>query len=261
MTRARGCHDRHRAAVTGGSAADGSGEGGRTGSGRLVPWRHLDEGDRMVAAPPQMGQRTDDYDGDRRRPERELYRRGDLGGERRDGEVQEERKLTLEAWVVAAVAEEAGSGGDGARRPSGVRKKTGTIPTMSRLPARFRRRGGRGRRGGTPGVISGSRGGSGRRRCGGGARLCRGHGAGRLGFRQGKKRRERRSSEARGSSLSSRGGPGAREPRWRAWRHGGNGNSVPPVATVTMELTGGDPLSESSPFLVFQNFQQHFVFN
>ena len=49
----------------------------------------------MVAAPPQMGHRTDGYDDDRRRPEHELHRRDDLGGERRDGEVREERKLTL----------------------------------------------------------------------------------------------------------------------------------------------------------------------
>ena len=209
----------------------------------------------MVAAPPQMGHRTDDYDGDRRRPERELYRRGDLGGERRDGEVQEERKLTLEAWVVAAVAEEAGSGGDGARRPSGGRKKTRTVSTMSRLPARFRRRGGRGRRGGTPGVISGSRGGSGHRRCGGGARLCRGHGAGRLGLGfRGESEGEgehgghgvllmpQRGGEARGGS---RGGHG----------DGDRGGSVATVATGRRRRGEDDrwvPLSGLSLFPFFR---------
>ena len=65
----RGGQDRRGATAADGTAADGSSEGGRVGGVRRVFGSHLDEGDRTVAAPPQMGHQTDGYDGDRRRPE------------------------------------------------------------------------------------------------------------------------------------------------------------------------------------------------
>ena len=86
------------------------------------------------------------------------------------------------------------------------------------------------------------------------AQLGHGHGAGRLGFRQGGKRRERRSSEARGSFLSSIGGPGAREPRWRRHGDGDRGGSVTTVATGRGRRGGGSPLSESFLFSCFPEF-------
>ena len=56
---------------------------------------------------------------------------------------------------------------------------------------------------------------------------------------------------SRGSSLASKwGGPGAREQRWRAWRHGGNGASV----SREEGMTGGVPLSGMSSFSFFPEF-------
>ena len=101
-----------RGAATGGSAADVFGERGRTGRAHLVLRIHLDEDDPTVAAPPQMGHRTYGYDDDRRRPEHELHRRDDLGGERRDGGVREDRKLTTVTLVQVVRPERDGDGGD-----------------------------------------------------------------------------------------------------------------------------------------------------
>ena len=91
----------------------------------------------MVAAPAQMGHRTDGYDGDRRRPEHELHRRDDLGGERRDGEVREERKLTLVTLVQVVRPERDGDGGD-LRWTAADRKSTrlnSSHITRSRMPS------------------------------------------------------------------------------------------------------------------------------
>ena len=90
---------------------------------------------------------------------------------------------------------------------------------------------------------------SGRRRCGGGARLGRGHGAERLGFRQGGK-------GGRGGAGGRGGGPyapegGARHEEVVRGVHGGE-EIVAAVSSLSPQEEDPDrwvPLSGSSPFL------------
>ena len=64
-----------------------------------------------------------------------------------------------------------------------------------------------------------------------------------LGFLQGKKKEGRRGRWSRGSLLASKGGQGARGAAVEAVVGRGHGDRDPTVATGTMELTGGSPLS------------------
>ena len=79
--------------------------------------------------------------------------RPDLGLVGESEYALEAHLITLDAWVVAAVKGEAWNGGDHARRPADVRKKTRTVSTIPRLPTRFRRHGGGRDHGGAPGAF------------------------------------------------------------------------------------------------------------
>ena len=112
-------------------------------------------------------------DGGRHRPK-------DLEGGRGVEDAREKCMLTLGAWVVAAVAEEAWNGGN---RPGGRRSEAGkrrTKMTSPSFPARFRGRGRRGDHGGAPGALRSAPGGFNRRRCGGEVELGHGHGGSRV---------------------------------------------------------------------------------
>ena len=66
------------------------------------------------AAPPWNGRRSDGHDGDRRRPTAANHESDELGGEEEDGDVQEDRELTL-SMVGRSVEAEV----DGRRRDRG----------------------------------------------------------------------------------------------------------------------------------------------
>ena len=69
------------------------------------------------AAPLLLGRRNDEKDGDRRRST-ESYGDGEATArEREGGEVLEDRQLTRSSWEGSRKAGEAGTGGNGARRP------------------------------------------------------------------------------------------------------------------------------------------------
>ena len=84
-------------------------------------------------------------------------------------------------------------------------------------------------------------------------RLCRGHGAAPRVSAAGVKRRGRRSRWSRGSSLTSLGGQGTRGAAVEATGGHGHGASDPPVATVTMVLTGEAHCQGFVFFPVFRN--------
>ena len=64
-----------------------------------------------------------------------------------------------------------------------------------------------------------------------------------LGFLPGKKKEGEESKWTRAASLTSKGGQGARGAAVEAVVGRGHGDRDPTVATGTMELTGGSPLS------------------
>ena len=107
----------------------------------------------MVAAPPQMGHRTDGYDDDRRRPGHELHRRDDLGEERRDDDVREDRKLTLVTLVQVVRPERDGDGGDLRWTATAVPERKEMTATIHGLRARLTGGGGRGEHGGDDGAT------------------------------------------------------------------------------------------------------------
>ena len=93
----------------------------------------------------------------------------DLGREERDREVWEIRKLTLEEWVVATVAEEAWNGSDAWKMATAEPESKKTMALILSLRVRFLLAEGRGRRGEDSGVLSWLRGSSCRQRCGRGS--------------------------------------------------------------------------------------------
>ena len=93
------------------------------------------------------------YDGGEQRATADLQLLGDLGGEEGNEDLQENREVTLDAWVLAAVTEEVGDGGELAPRVAAGEEEDGIELVNRGAPARFLRHGGRGRRGGDGGGL------------------------------------------------------------------------------------------------------------
>ena len=87
-------------------------------------------------------------------PKQEAHNGGDLWRNREGRKHGEVVQLTLVACKYSSVKGKSRCGGDLARRPSVVRKKTRKVSMIPRLPARFRRRGGGRDHGGAPGAFS-----------------------------------------------------------------------------------------------------------
>ena len=110
-------------------------------------------GNHKRTAPLAIRRRSDADVGDGRRPT-ESYGDGVyLGREEENEDVQKNRKLTLDALVLAVVKEEVGGGGNGARRAAAGVEEDELVRDNDGELDRFLLRRCRGRRGGDGGVL------------------------------------------------------------------------------------------------------------